>query len=68
MFNVDSKLLRAHFFSDKQRITQVLINLVSNAFRYTVEGEIIVRIERPQEEMLHITVENTSKVLSDDYL
>jgi PAS domain S-box-containing protein len=44
--------------ADRDRLVQVLINLVSNAVKFTPEGEIVVRLERAGGEV-HVSVRDT---------
>ncbi|NQZ58738.1 MAG: HAMP domain-containing protein, partial [Lentisphaeraceae bacterium] len=51
--NIDTTKLEHPFvYADKTRIKQVFLNLVSNAIKFTSEGEIIIRAE-PVEESEH---------------
>ncbi len=56
--------------ADKQKLQQVLSNLISNAIRHTADGEVvaIVQVEKSgmQEEWLHFTVKDTGIGLPPD--
>jgi len=43
--------LPATFYTDEQRLTQIITNLFSNAFKFTPEGNIILDIQRPVAEI-----------------
>ena len=57
-------------FADKDRLSQVITNLVDNAFKFTKKGSIKITLEKKDEETVVITVRDTgsgidSYVLSD---
>ncbi len=55
-------------FLDKNRIKQLLINLIDNAIKYNVEnGKVNVKIEK-QDEFINITVEDTGIGIAEDHL
>lgn len=52
---------------DKRRIRQILLNLISNAIKYTMEGKVTVTAE-PQKDAIHITVQDTGiGITPEDY-
>lgn len=55
---------------DALRLKQILTNLVSNAIRFTTQGEIIVRVmldeTRNEQHLLRVSVSDTGKGLSAD--
>ncbi|HEX2252178.1 MAG TPA: ATP-binding protein [Thermoanaerobaculia bacterium] len=55
--------------SDRQKIKQILINLLSNALKFTPEGWVEVRVERVEgdDETLRIAVADTGIGISDDH-
>ncbi len=54
--------------ADGTRIRQILLNLLSNAAKYTNEGSIHLRIEQPNENLVHITVSDTGiGIAPEDY-
>jgi signal transduction histidine kinase len=54
-------------YSDQDKIKQILINLLSNAAKFTSEGQITVSA-RHQEEMLEIAVSDTGIGISEEAL
>ena len=54
---------------DSLRLKQILTNLVSNAIRFTHEGEIVIRVmleeTRNAQHLLRISVSDTGKGLSE---
>ena len=50
--------------ADKIRITEVLDNLLSNSFKFTVKGEILISIARNQD-LLHIEVKDSGIGIQD---
>ncbi len=53
---------------DRTRFSQVIGNLVSNALRYTTEGDKIVLSARQQDETLEIAVQDTGEGISPEKL
>jgi PAS domain S-box-containing protein len=60
---LDPRLADAWVFGDPTRMGQVLINLLSNAAKFTPQGQIIIRVqvqqERGDELLLHFEVEDS---------
>jgi len=44
---------------DSARLRQILLNLLSNAVKFTAEGEIVLRVRRHSDEVLHFAVADT---------
>jgi len=53
---------------DRVRINQVILNLVSNASKFTEEGHIHVRYERHDDEFIVVSVEDTGIGMDHDGL
>jgi PAS domain S-box-containing protein len=53
---------------DSYTVTQIFVNLVDNAFKYTNEGRIELKIERDENNKLVISVADTGIGISDKYL
>jgi signal transduction histidine kinase/CheY-like chemotaxis protein len=58
-----------YFVGDPDRLQQVLLNLVSNAVKFTEKGEVVVKVEPADEpESIHITVADTGIGISEEKL
>ncbi|WP_119393563.1 response regulator [Salinibius halmophilus] len=55
------------FFSDEQRVQQVITNLLSNAIKFTEHGKVELTIEQ-NEEQLRVTVSDTGVGIATDKL
>ncbi|MFM8439290.1 MAG: sensor histidine kinase, partial [Candidatus Kapaibacterium sp.] len=65
---VDAPRETVQVLGDKERITQVLSNLVSNGIRYNKpDGSVVVRIV-PEEHTIRIEVEDTGIGIADEHL
>src|SRR5690606_4382622 len=54
--------------TDKLKLRQILLNLLSNAAKFTEEGEVIVEARRSGDDGLEITVEDTGVGIPADQL
>jgi signal transduction histidine kinase/DNA-binding response OmpR family regulator len=58
-----------YFVGDPDRLQQVLLNLVSNAVKFTEKGEVIVKVEPAEEpESIHLSVSDTGIGIPEDKL
>ncbi len=48
-----------HFVGDSKRISQVLINLLTNAVKYTRRGKVILRVYRAEDQQMVFEIEDT---------
>lgn len=53
-------------YSDQDKIRQVILNLLSNAAKFTHEGKIVISVTRDEERNLHIAVSDTGIGISDE--
>lgn len=60
--------LPTHFVGDEAKIRQILINLISNAIKFTDRGHVIVRIEPAQAHDIHISVHDSGIGIDEDKL
>jgi signal transduction histidine kinase/CheY-like chemotaxis protein/HAMP domain-containing protein len=54
--------------TDEQRLEQILRNLLSNAFKFTAEGGVTLRIERAAEDVVTFSVIDTGIGIAEDKL
>jgi signal transduction histidine kinase/CheY-like chemotaxis protein/HAMP domain-containing protein len=54
--------------TDEQRLQQILRNLLSNAFKFTAEGGVTLRIERAAEDVVTFSVTDTGIGIAEDKL
>ncbi|HYZ80906.1 MAG TPA: response regulator, partial [Solirubrobacteraceae bacterium] len=54
--------------TDEQRLQQILRNLLSNAFKFTAEGGVTLRIERASEDVVAFNVIDTGIGIAEDKL
>ena len=54
--------------TDEQRLQQILRNLLSNAFKFTAEGGVTLRIERAGEDVVTFSVIDTGIGIAEDKL
>ncbi len=59
VFSMSADRALARISGDELRIRQIIENLVTNAIKYTFDGEVAIRCEAVGDQMLSITVEDT---------
>jgi peptide/nickel transport system substrate-binding protein len=52
--------------SDRRQVAQILINLLSNAAKFTRDGEVALTIVRDEDNSLHLTVTDTGAGIAPD--
>ena len=62
-YNLDKE---SYYFGDELRITQIIINLCSNAIKFTQHGSVIISILDMSNDMIIVKVKDTGIGLSDD--
>jgi len=60
--------LPVSLFSDAMRIKQVLKNLLSNAFKFTAEGEVVLSVVNVDEQQISFTVSDSGTGIAADKL
>ncbi|CAI2382514.1 unnamed protein product [Moneuplotes crassus] len=64
--NIEEKLRNMPILSDKQRIKQVLMNLISNALKFTDTGSITVEVSESNNELEESKIHEERKYLEND--
>ncbi|MCZ8640938.1 aerobic respiration two-component sensor histidine kinase ArcB [Escherichia albertii] len=68
-FNLESTLPLPHqVITDGTRLRQILWNLISNAVKFTQQGQVTVRVRYDEGEMLHFDVEDSGIGIPQDEL
>ena len=52
---------------DRQRVSQILVNLFGNALKFTVEGEVVVETERRGRAVFRVAVRDTGPGIAPDH-
>ena len=52
---------------DRQRVRQILVNLLGNALKFTESGEVVVEIAAAAAESLRISVRDTGPGIAPEY-
>jgi CheY-like chemotaxis protein/nitrogen-specific signal transduction histidine kinase len=55
-------------FSDQDKIKQIILNLLSNAAKFTHKGKIILKVEKLEGEMISISVKDSGIGISEEAL
>ena len=52
--------------NDENRIKQIIINLIGNAFKFTLEGSIILKVQSKHSSQLRVIVQDTGVGIRDE--
>jgi Signal transduction histidine kinase len=66
--SVSVHLQHQFIVNDKSRLRQILVNLISNAVKFTHEGSICIEVRELRSDRLTITVQDTGIGISETYL
>lgn len=64
----EEALPKCYIYSDKHRINQVISNLISNALKFTQEGEIRVSYQIINKDTIHIYVKDTGIGIKEEHI
>jgi signal transduction histidine kinase/DNA-binding response OmpR family regulator len=59
--------LPASLFTDEQRLGQILRNLLANAIKFTERGEVVLRVDAPDERQIRFSVRDTGVGISAEH-
>lgn len=62
----ENSISKASVLGDKDKIKQILINLISNSIKYSDKGSIRVRLERTAEEKYKISISDNGNGIPDE--
>lgn len=70
--DIDPRLERDHIFSDEPRIRQIILNIVSNAIKFTHSGSITVTAytleDTPESDKIYVEIKDTGIGIDDSEL
>lgn len=58
--------LPASLFTDRQRLEQILKNLLSNAFKFTEQGSVVLQVSRHDEQRIAFAVRDTGIGIAEE--
>lgn len=66
-FLVEGEDRQVTFYSDRNRVKQILVNLIGNAIKFTMQGSIHLRCHVVPNGELHVVVEDTGPGISKEH-
>lgn len=57
-----------HVRADRDRFRRILLNLLSNALKFTLEGEVVVEVKTAGEDLLHVAVRDTGIGIAEEQM
>ena len=54
--------------ADRERIFEVISNLLANAIKFTPEGEIVIMLERGDENSIIVSIQDSGRGIGEDIL
>ncbi len=67
-FCIENNADRPTLYTDSQKLRQILLNLLSNAAKFTTEGDIRLSVDRDGDDCLRFRVSDTGVGMSEDQL
>jgi signal transduction histidine kinase len=55
-------------YADKNRIQQVVLNLLSNASKFTKDGKIVIKLNKKNENQIKVTIQDNGKGIDEEVL
>lgn len=65
---IQSKLKTAKVYGDQYSVTQIFVNLIDNAIKYTNSGQIEITIDRDKQRNVVVTVKDSGIGISEEYI
>lgn len=67
--NIENQCVSCSFEADKQKIKQIMLNLLTNAIKFTPQGgSIFIKIEKHQDSFIKFTISDTGVGIKEDDL
>ena len=65
---IQSKLKTAKVYGDQYSVTQIFVNLIDNAIKYTNSGQIGITIDKDKQRNVVVTVKDSGIGISEEYI
>jgi PAS domain S-box-containing protein len=64
----NSNIATAKIYGDSYSVTQIFVNLIDNAIKYSNSGSIKINVEKDENKNIRVTVEDTGMGMSEEFI